>query len=126
VPLHFQKTLEQPKNGEKYAKEDELAWKEECQALAKIKKSKEGKMKELMEGSTRSQQDEESESIWSLTTKGNPIWWTGLPNHINVPLGTRACRIDRRFKSDAQYSAIAYRIDWRQSPLSNSVPAGER
>ena len=36
---------------------------EECQALAKIKKSKGGKMKELMEGSTRSQQDEESESM---------------------------------------------------------------
>ena len=60
---HYLPVEDRPKNWEKYAKEDELAWKEECQALAKIKKSKEGKMKELMEGSTRSQQDEESESM---------------------------------------------------------------
>lgn len=60
---HYLPAEERPNNWEKYAKEDELAWEEECHTLAKLKKSKEGKIKELMEGSNRSLQDEEAESM---------------------------------------------------------------
>ena len=60
---HYLPAEQRPKDWEKSAKEDEIAWKEECEAMAKAKANKDRQVRELMEGSTRSQQDEESEAM---------------------------------------------------------------